>query len=144
MRLIVQPDDGIGPLLTAISRAKRSIDIVIFRFDLDEVEKAIAAAVRRGVSVRALIANTNKGGAQMLRKLEQRMLKRGVTVCRTDDDMVRYHGKLLIVDARSVYLLGFNYTAEDLESRSFGVVIRTRRVVKEVMRLFDSDANRTD
>jgi cardiolipin synthase len=143
-RLIIQPDDGIGPLLTAIARAKRSLDIVIFRFALEEVEKAIAAAVKRGVSVRALIANTNKGGAQMLRKLEQRMLKRGVTVCRTDDDMVRYHGKLLIVDARTVYLLGFNYTAEDLESRSFGVVIRTRRIVKEVMRLFDSDANRTD
>jgi phosphatidylserine/phosphatidylglycerophosphate/cardiolipin synthase-like enzyme len=144
VRLIIQPDDGVGPLLTAVKRAKRAIDIVIFRFDLDELEKAIAAAVKRGVAVRALIANTNRGGAQMLRKLEQRMLKRGVTVCRTDDDMVRYHGKLLIVDTRLVYLLGFNFTAEDLESRSFGVVVKTRRIVKEVLRLFDSDANRID
>src|SRR3989442_8713235 len=101
MRLITQPDDGIRPLLTAITRAKRALDIVIFRFDLEEVEEAIGAAVKRGVLVRALIAHTNKGGEQMLRKLEQRMLKRGVTVCRTDTDMVRYHGKLLIVDARA-------------------------------------------
>jgi len=144
MKLITQPEEGIAPLLLAVKRAKRTLDIVIFRFDLDELEDAIAAAVKRGVVVRALIANTNKGGEQRLRKLEQRMLKDGVTVCRTNDDMVRYHGKVVIVDGRAAYILGFNFTAKDLESRSFGVVVKTRRIVKELLKLFDSDANRTD
>jgi cardiolipin synthase len=144
MRLITQPDEGIAPLLAAVKRARRRLAIVIFRFDLDELEDALQAAVKRGVEVLALIAHTNKGGEQRLRKLEQRMLKKGVTVCRTSDDMVRYHGKLLIVDRSAAYILGFNFTADDLQSRSFGVVSKSSRVVKELQRLFDSDANRTD
>ena len=144
MKLITQPDEGIAPLLLAVKRAKRTLDIVIFRFDLTELEDALAAAVKRGVVVRALIAHTNKGGAGRLRKLEQRMLEHGVTVCRTDDDMVRYHGKVMIVDGRAAYVLGFNFTSQDLESRSFGVVVKTRKIVKELGKLFDSDANRTD
>lgn len=43
----------------------------------------------RGVVVRALIAHTNRGGEERLRKLEQRLLKAGLTVCRTKDDLVR-------------------------------------------------------
>ena len=144
MKLITQPDEGIRPLLAAVKRAKRRITIVIFRFDLDELEEALAAAVKRGVEVVALIAHTNKGGEQSLRKLEQRMLKKGVTVNRTDDDMVRYHGKVLVIDRRQAFILGFNYTAQDVESRSFGVVSRSPRVVKELLRLFECDACRTD
>jgi phosphatidylserine/phosphatidylglycerophosphate/cardiolipin synthase-like enzyme len=144
MKLITQPDEGIRPLLAAVKRAKRRITIVIFRFDLDELEEALAAAVKRGVEVVALIAHTNKGGEQSLRKLEQRMLKKGVTVNRTDDDMVRYHGKVLVIDRRQAFILGFNYTAQDVESRSFGVVSRSPRVVKELLRLFECDACRTN
>jgi cardiolipin synthase len=144
MKLITQPEEGLAPLLTALKRAKRTLDVVIFRIDLTEIEDALAAAVTRGVVVRALIAHTNKGGAQQLRKLEQRMLKRGVTVCRTDDEMVRYHGKVMIVDGRAAYILGFNFTSADLKSRSFGVVVKSRGIVKELAKLFESDANRTD
>ena len=42
-----------------------------------ELEKALAAAVARGVAVRALIAHTNRGGEKNLRKLEMRLLGRG-------------------------------------------------------------------
>jgi cardiolipin synthase len=144
MKLIVEPDEGLRPLIAAVKRARRRIHIVIFRFDLEELEEALAKAVKRGIDVVALIAHTNKGGELSLRKLEQRMLKKGVTVNRTDDDMVRYHGKLLIVDRSAAYLLGFNYTEQDLESRSFGVITRSTRIVKELLRLFESDACRTE
>jgi phosphatidylserine/phosphatidylglycerophosphate/cardiolipin synthase-like enzyme len=144
MKLIVEPDEGLRPLIAAVKGARRRIHIVIFRFDLEELEDALAKAVKRGIDVVALIAHTNKGGELSLRKLEQRMLKKGVTVNRTDDDMVRYHGKLLIVDRSAAYLLGFNYTEQDLESRSFGVITRSTRIVKELLRLFESDACRTE
>jgi phosphatidylserine/phosphatidylglycerophosphate/cardiolipin synthase-like enzyme len=143
-KLITQPDAGAGPILSAVRRARRCIDIVIFRFDLKELEKELAAAVKRGVAVRALIAHTNTGGASNLRRLELRLLKAGVTVCRTDDDLVRYHGKLLAIDRRRAYILGFNYTKEDVESRSFGLQLRSRKLVKEVLRLFESDMCRSN
>ena len=144
MKLITQPEAGTRPLLTAVRRARKTIDIVIFRFDLKDLEQELEAAVKRGVVVRALIAHTNRGGESTLRKLEQRLLKAGVTVCRTDDDLVRYHGKVLTIDRQRAYILGFNYTGQDIRSRSFGVQVRSRRIVKEILRLFESDANRTD
>ena len=44
MQLIVQPDDGIAPLIEAIKRAKKTIDIVIFRFDIEAIADVLTAA----------------------------------------------------------------------------------------------------
>jgi phosphatidylserine/phosphatidylglycerophosphate/cardiolipin synthase-like enzyme len=142
VKLIIQPDEGLTPVLHAVKRAKKSIDIVIFRFDRPELEKAIAAAVSRGVTVRALIAHTNRGGEKNLRKLEMRLLGAGVIVARTADDLTRYHSKMLIIDD-TLHVLGFNYTRLDIErSRSFGVVTRDKRLVKEAATLFNADSTR--
>jgi cardiolipin synthase len=142
MNLIIQPDHGLAPLLSAIKGAKSTIDIVIFRFDRIELEKAIAAAVTKGVVVRALIAHTNRGGEKNLRKLELRLLQAGVTVARTADDLTRYHSKMMIVDD-TLHVLGFNYTALDIErSRSFGIVTSDKALVAEARRLFEADCTR--
>jgi phosphatidylserine/phosphatidylglycerophosphate/cardiolipin synthase-like enzyme len=142
VKLITQPDDGIAPLLNAIKRAKKTIDIVIFRFDRVELEKALAAAVGRGVVVRALIAHTNRGGEKRLRKLEMSFLASGVTVCRTADDLTRHHGKMMIVDGE-LYVLGFNLTELDINrSRSFGIVTKHPSLVKAASALFQADSTR--
>lgn len=142
MKLLVQPEDGVTPLVTAIRSAKTSIHIVVFRFDSKEMEDALAKAVPRGVAVHALIANTNRGGEKRLRKLEQRMLDAGITVARTADELVRYHGKVMVADKKT-FVLGFNYTRLDIErSRSFGIVSEDARLVKSVTDLFESDATR--
>lgn len=144
MKLIVQPDDGLSPVLAAIKSAKSSIDTTIFRFDRPEIEKALAAAVARGVKVRALVAHTNRGGEKRLRKLEQTLLAAGVTTARTGDDLVRYHGKMLIVDEKTLIVKLFNYTGLDLQSRSFAVITRQRAFVSEAMRVFEADVTRQD
>lgn len=142
MKLIVQPEAGIAPVIHAIRRARRSIDICIFRLDRSEIEAALAAALLRGVHVRALIAHTNSGGEQVLRKLEQRFLALGFTVVRTADELVKYHGKYMIVD-NTLYVLGFNFTAVDIDnSRSFAIEMRETRTVKEALKLFEADATR--
>jgi phosphatidylserine/phosphatidylglycerophosphate/cardiolipin synthase-like enzyme len=142
VKLIIQPDDGLTPVMQAVRRAKQSIDVVIFRFDRVELEKALHAAVARGVAVRALIANTNRGGEKSLRRLEQRLLEAGVTVARTADDLTRYHGKMMIVDD-TLHVYGFNFTKLDIEaSRSFGLVTRDAKLVKEAVALFEADSTR--
>lgn len=143
MKLLIQPDMGVSPLVTAVRRAKKSVEIAIFRFDLKELQKALEAAVTRGVQVHALISNTNRGGERRLRELESALLAAGVTVSRTADDLVRYHAKMLIVDRRVAYVLGFNFThIETSRSRSFGLMVRHRRIVQEAVKLFDADATR--
>ncbi len=143
MQLIIQPDDGLEPVLVAIEKAKKSIDIVIFRLDIKNVVSALKVAVSRGVAVRAQIAHTNKGGEKALRKLEARLLDAGATVSRSPDELIRYHGKMMIVDGRRLHVNGFNFTWNDIErSRSFGAVFTSPAIVKEAQRLFQSDLDR--
>jgi phosphatidylserine/phosphatidylglycerophosphate/cardiolipin synthase-like enzyme len=143
MELIVQPEDGLAPLLKAVKQAKQRIDVVIFRFDVSELEEALEAAVKRGVVVRALVAHTNTKGEKKLRALEHRLLGHGVTVDRTDDELVRYHGKLLVIDNRRAFILGFNYTKIDIrKSRSFGVMVTAKRVVQQIQQLIAADSAR--
>ncbi|HEY2907675.1 MAG TPA: phospholipase D-like domain-containing protein [Vicinamibacterales bacterium] len=143
MKLIVQPDAGIPPIATAIKQAKKTIDIVIFRLDRFEIARELEAAVSRGVHVRALTAHQNRGGTKSLRRLEMQLLESGVTVSRTADDLVRYHGKMMIVDGRLLHVYGFNFTDLDIKkSRSFGVISKNARLVQEAIKLFEADFER--
>lgn len=143
MKLIIQPDDGLEPVLAAIEKAKQTIDIVVFRLDIKGVVTALHAAVARGVAVRAQIAHTNKGGEKALRKLEARLLDAGVTVSRSPEELVRYHGKMMIVDGCQLFVNGFNFTWNDIErSRSLGAVSTSPRLVREAQRLFQADLDR--
>ena len=140
MNLIVQPEAGLAPVVRAIKRARRNVDIAVFRADREEIEKALGAAVQRGVKVRVLVAHTNSGGENRLRKLEQRLLEAGATVTRTGDDFVRYHGKFMVADD-TLHLFGFNFTKVDtIKSRSFGVSTRDKSAVREALALFDAHA----
>lgn len=143
MKLLVEPGDGVSPLVEAIDRAKSRVEIVIFRFDRAEVEQALAKAAARGVFVHALIAYTNRGGERNLRKLEMRLLAAGITVARTADDLARYHDKLLIIDRRELFVLSFNFTHLDIDhSRCFGLVTRNPKLVAEAVKLFEADTKR--
>ena len=144
MELIVQPTDGIEPLIDTIAKAQKSIDVMIFRFDLKPMEKELVAARERGVVVRALIAHESSQGDKRLRQLELRMLEKGILVARTGDAFVRYHGKLMIVDREELHVYGFNFTTLDLNSRSFGIVTRERKAVTEAVRLFEADTLRQE
>jgi cardiolipin synthase A/B len=143
MKLITQPGEGTAPLIKAIKRARKTIEIVIFRFDDHAIERALIDAVERGVFVHALIAFTNRGGEKNLRRLEMRFLAKGITVARTANDLVRYHGKLVLIDRRELWILTYNFTRLDMErSRSFGICTRNAALVQEAVRLFECDTQR--
>jgi cardiolipin synthase A/B len=143
MELIIQPKDGLTPLVSAIKKATKQIEITIFRFDLRELQRALESAVTRGVRVHALIAHTSGGGAKRLRKLELELLEAGVTVSRTDDDLLRYHNKMVLIDRETLYALGFNFMRLDIEkSRSMGVATKNKGIVAEAITLFEADSTR--
>jgi len=143
VKLTIQPDAGINPVLKAIRNAKKTIDIVIFRLDIKAVVEALSAAVQRGVTVHALVAHTNRGGEKTLRRLEMEMLETGITVSRSSEEFGRYHGKILIIDERTLHLFGFNLTRLDIsKSRSFGLATTKRELVQEALKLVYADRDR--
>jgi cardiolipin synthase len=144
VKLIIQPADGVDPILAAIASAKRSIEIAIFRFDRKDVEKALKAAAGKGVNVTALIASGNRGGEERLRSLELRFLDAGITVSRSASDLVRYHDKYILIDRKTLYVLSFNFTHLDIDhSRGFGIETGDATWVREACRLFRADSCRT-
>jgi phosphatidylserine/phosphatidylglycerophosphate/cardiolipin synthase-like enzyme len=71
------------------------------------------------------------------------LLEKGITVARTADDLVRYHGKMFIIDGKELFVLGYNFTHMDIDlSRSFGIATTKTSVVKEAQTLFECDSNR--
>ena len=79
-----------------------------------------------------------------LRKLELRFLDAGIIVARTADDLIRYHGKYILIDRRVLYVLSFNFTHLDIDhSRGFGIVTTDANWVREAARLFEADCTRT-
>jgi len=144
VKLIIEPADGVGPLLAAIKSAKKRVEIAIFRFDRTDVEMALKAAAERGVKVNVLIAFANRGGEQRLRKLELRCLDAGIIVARTSNDLSRYHGKYILIDRRVLYMLSFNFTHLDIDhSRGFGIATTHANWVREAARLFRADCTRS-
>lgn len=143
VELIVEPEDGVTPLIKAIDAAKKSIAIAIFRFDRKDLQEALERAVARGVRVHALIASTNHGGEKDLRKLESDFLRAGIAVARTGSDLLRYHYKFMIIDRQILYMLTFNYTHLDIDgARSFGIITRKPGLVQGATRLFEADMKR--
>ena len=64
MKLIVQPEDGIEPILHALDQAKQSIRILIFRIDRSEIERALMGAVERGGFRAGPRCSPNRGGGE--------------------------------------------------------------------------------
>jgi phosphatidylserine/phosphatidylglycerophosphate/cardiolipin synthase-like enzyme len=143
VKLLIQPGDGVQRLVKGIKKAKERVEIMIFRFDRTEIERALIDAAERGVFVHALIAFTNRGGEENLRKLEKHFLANGITVARTAGDLVRYHGKMMIIDRKELYINAFNFTYLDIDrSRAFGLITRNPKLVSEAVRLFEADIKR--
>lgn len=144
MKLIIEPDDGVSSLVSAIKSARESIDLTIFRFDHRDLAKALQAAVGAGVRVNALVAAVNHGGEKSLRKLEMRFLDAGMTVTRSANELTRYHDKLIVIDRRKLCVLSFNLTHLDIDrSRGFGIFTEDPKWVAEGNKLFEADCKRT-
>ncbi len=55
LSLITEPQDGITPVLSIINNATSSIELVMYELTDTQIEQALVAAQRRGVSVRVLL-----------------------------------------------------------------------------------------
>jgi cardiolipin synthase A/B len=78
MHIIIQPRDGIEPLLKGIGEAKTSLEIIIYRLDRREIEQALKEAASRGVHVHALITYTNTDDLKDIKSFEKRLTESGI------------------------------------------------------------------
>lgn len=140
--LIVQPGDSFFPLLRAIDRAEKSVNITVFRLDDPIILNALVEARSRGVNVRALVATSARGWEDENRLLIRKAKKLGIESREPhgDSKKTRFHYKILTVDNVLSLVLTFNPTQENLHyTRDFGVELYDEMVAAELNRLFEAD-----
>jgi phosphatidylserine/phosphatidylglycerophosphate/cardiolipin synthase-like enzyme len=140
--LIVQPGDSFFPIVRAIDRAERSINLTVFRMDDPIIQRALIEARQRGVHIRVLISSSARGWEERNRKLLKDANEAGIDTREPagDSKRARYHYKVMTVDETEAFVFTFNPTRDNLHyARDFGVEVHSPSIAAEINRLFDAD-----
>ena len=139
-RLILAPEERRPAVLDIIESARERLALSVFRCDDEPVLDALAAAVRRGVRVRALVTSRAKGSKQQLKQLYRTLKTAGADVRRYEDPVVRYHAKYIVADDGPAFIASLNFTRKCFQATcDFVVVSYDRELVQGLTRLFDAD-----
>src|SRR5262245_38759070 len=87
-RLVLDPSERREAMLRVIGGARRRLVLSLFRCDDFSVLDALAAALERGVEIRALLTKRAKGGRKRLQKLWGALEQMGVVVSWYADPVV--------------------------------------------------------
>jgi phosphatidylserine/phosphatidylglycerophosphate/cardiolipin synthase-like enzyme len=141
LSLITEPDDGIAPVLTMISGAAKSVDLVMYELDDAQVEAALVADEYRGVVVRVLLSAGYDGASSTVNGAAYNfLLARGVVVRWSPSYFSLTHEKSLVVDGDRALIMTFNLTSKYYATgRDFGIVDGDTRDVAAMERTFGDD-----
>ncbi len=142
VRLLVQPDDGVRPLIDLIDGAESSIRIKMYLWTpsrMDVVE-ALGRAVERGVNVRVLLEREPAGGRPSMEVISA-LRDRGVELRLSKPfRFVFVHEKSMVVDDRIAWFGSGNLTGSTFKAnREYMIVTDRPDWVAEIARVFDAD-----
>jgi phosphatidylserine/phosphatidylglycerophosphate/cardiolipin synthase-like enzyme len=139
-RIIIAPGERRPAVVHVINSARTRLSLSLFRCDDEAVLDALAAAVRRGVHVRALLTSRAKGSKAQLKHLEIFLRTLGADVRRYSDLVVRYHAKYIVADDGPACIASLNFTRKCFDATcDFVLMTSDADVVTGLTRLFDAD-----
>jgi len=137
LRVLTEPQAGMGPIYRLITGARTSIDLTMYELADPVAEGDLAAAAARGVSVRVILD-------QHLEKSRNTsaydyLAARGVHVA-WGPAGTTYHQKTLTADDRTSVVMTLNLVTDDYPgTRDFAVIDRDRADVAAIVSTFDAD-----
>jgi phosphatidylserine/phosphatidylglycerophosphate/cardiolipin synthase-like enzyme len=130
-------------VLDVIRQARQRITLSLFRCNDDQVFAELAAAVRRGVAVEALVTSRAKGGKKKLAKLWSTLERTGAAVKPYTDPVVKYHAKYLVADEGPALVTSLNFTKKCFRKTCDALVLTyDPAVVSGLRRLMEADCSR--
>jgi len=143
--LIVQPDDGITPILKTIEGAKRSLDIKMFQFTDPVLIESVIAAHKRGVKVRVMLNPSRFTGEHDNDEAFEFFKNAKVPIKDTNPKYPITHEKSMVVDGKQAFIMTLNWAPKYFGlTRDYGLVTNDPEEVAEVAGCFDADWNRVD
>ena len=142
-KLIVMPDDSIGPIVEAIAAATRSLRIKMFSLSEPRILDALVKAHKRSVKIRVLLNPARRSGEIQNRGSHQVLMETGIDVLDTNPVFAVTHEKSMVVDDTSAIIGSLNWDPENFEqARDFAVVSTDAEEVAEVIECFEADWSR--
>jgi cardiolipin synthase len=140
--LIIEPADGIAPVLKAVSDASHTVDIVMYEFEDPKILHALADDTARGVHVRVLL-NGGYDGVQengINDAAYEFLSTHGAQVRWTSGRFALTHQKTVIVDKKTALILTFNFTPHFYAtSRDLGITDTNARDLAAIETTFEAD-----
>jgi len=144
--LIVQPDDGVAPVLDFIRLAHKSLLIKQFTFSQPELMKAVVERKNAGVAVRVMLNPKRSGGDRANDETFEFFKNAGVDIKWASPKFYVTHEKSIVVDGQAALIATFNLCEKYFTlTRDYGVIVQDPGKVAQVVEGFEADwAERDD
>lgn len=143
IELIIEPDMGKTPILTAIKDAKSSIDLEIYLFSDTDILQELENAKKRGVSVRVILEENPYGGFSSNTETKNKLAYYGIDWKWDNKNYEFTHSKFLIIDSKTGYIMNLNLSnASFTKNREFAIVTTDKTVIEELKNIFEADWDR--
>lgn len=139
-QLIIEPDMGREPILSAILNAKANINLVMYGFTDPEIMIALAQAKNYGKHVNIILEphpyNTENENAHAIQFFED--AKMSLKISNPPFNLT--HQKMFLFDNQSAMVMTFNLTdAAFNNERNFALVVNDPLMIREMQQVFIAD-----
>ncbi len=136
--LLTEPDQGMQPIYTLLSSAKKSIDITIYELSDTQVTTLLTTAAANGIAVRVILDQNNEKANNTA---AYNTLAAGkVQVHWANPTYLCTHQKTITIDAATSAIMTLNLTPEDYATtRDFAVITNDPADVAAIEATFAAD-----
>ena len=143
--LIVEPDDGVGPVHDFISSAEKTLLIKQFTFSEPTLLQAVKDRKDAGVEIRVMLNPKRSGGDRANDETFDYFKKNGVSIQWSNPKFYVTHEKSIVVDGNAALIATFNLCLKYFtQTRDYGVVTHDPARVAQVVEGFEADWEHRD
>lgn len=139
-QLIIEPDMGRAPILSAIKQAKKSIDVVMYGFTDSQFIQALIDAKKSDKSVAVLLQKYPYKNTDENTNAIAQLTQQNINLKWSNPEFKLTHQKTFIFDNHDVLIMTFNLTDSTFtHERNFALFIDDPTTVNEIRRVFQAD-----
>lgn len=140
-QLIIEPDAGRAPILSAIKNAHQSVDLVIYGLTDNDSIDALIQAKKAGKNVQILLEPHPYKAAGENENAFRSFHAANIPLQTVNQDMKLTHQKTLLIDHQQAIIMTFNLTHSSFKNeRNFALVIDDPAMLQEIYRVYTADA----
>ena len=143
--LIVEPDDGLEPVLEFIQTAQSSLLIKQFTFTEPSLIEATIDRKNAGVNVRVMLNAQRSGGDRANDESYEQFKSAGIDVQWSSPKFYVTHEKSIVVDEKAAMVATYNLMIKYFTlTRDYGIITHDPRHVAQIIDVFNADWEHRD